>query len=65
MSIPKRFIYSFFLLLFCIRCNEAIKTPKQNYLLNKLSEKATGVDFKNTLIEDAAHSIINYITEAV
>ncbi|MDB4216673.1 VCBS repeat-containing protein [bacterium] len=61
MSNARLLIYSFILLLLCIRCNEATKKSKQNYLLNKLSEKATGIDFKNTLTEDATHSIINYI----
>ena len=42
-------------------CGQATKTSKQDYLLKKRSEKATGIDFKNTLTEDAAHSIINYI----
>ncbi|MBC3847027.1 VCBS repeat-containing protein [Winogradskyella echinorum] len=34
---------------------------KQNYLLNQLSEKDTGIDFSNIVPEDAQHSIINYI----
>ena len=31
------------------------------FLLNKLSEKISGIDFKNILTEDLEHSIINYI----
>ena len=61
MPSPRLLIYASILLLLCIRCSEETNTPKKNYLLNKLSEKTTGIDFKNTLVEDAAHSIINYI----
>jgi hypothetical protein len=42
-------------------CNLEKEGEKKLYLLNKLSEKRTGIDFQNTLKEDAAHSIINYI----
>jgi hypothetical protein len=55
----------FFLMLsiysLCLSCNTKSKETRQTYLLNKLSEKTTGINFKNTLTEDVKHSIINYI----
>lgn len=48
------------LLLACSKDTE--KTTKNStFLLNKLSEKDTGIDFSNLVSEDAQHSIINYI----
>ncbi len=61
MPILRIFLYSFILLFLCFSCSEETAVPNKNYLLKKRSEKTTGIDFKNTLIEDAEHSIINYI----
>ncbi|QMU63977.1 MAG: hypothetical protein GKR88_06480 [Flavobacteriaceae bacterium] len=37
------------------------KSEEISYLFKELSKDQTGIDFKNTLTEDAEHSIINYI----
>ena len=37
------------------------QTTKKNYLFNKLSENTTGITFKNEVIDDVNHNIINYI----
>lgn len=53
-------LVAIFILLAC--SNDVHETiAKQNYLLNQLSEKDTGIDFSNIVPEDAQHSIINYI----
>ena len=48
------------LLLACSDDTEKI-TNTSTFLLNRLSEKDTGIDFSNLVTEDAQHSIINYI----
>lgn len=52
---------TFFLILIFFGCNPKKENVRQNYLLNKLLPEKTGIQFKNTLIEDEDHSIINYI----
>ncbi|WP_299125963.1 VCBS repeat-containing protein [uncultured Winogradskyella sp.] len=53
-------LVAIFLLLACSDDAENV-TDTPNYVLNKLSEEVTGVDFSNIVSEDAEHSIINYI----
>ena len=53
-------IFSIFISL-CLSCNKKRKGMDKPFLLNKLSEKISGIDFKNILTEDLEHSIINYI----
>ena len=55
------FIMVFILLFLCLSCSTKNEETPQNFLLKRLSEKTTGIDFKNTLNEDVKHSIINYI----
>lgn len=46
--------------LFLISCSEN-KPVSETYLLNKLPPSKTGIKFKNAILEDPQHSIINYI----
>jgi len=55
------FITVFIFLFLCLSCSTKNEETPQNFLLKRLSEKTTGIDFKNTLNEDVKHSIINYI----
>ncbi|WP_439150883.1 VCBS repeat-containing protein [Winogradskyella sp.] len=50
-------------LFFSFGCSEDPKTTsdKPNYLLSKVSESDSGIDFVNLITEDPQHSIINYI----
>ncbi|MFT6959676.1 MAG: hypothetical protein ACJA17_000770 [Polaribacter sp.] len=61
MHTARIFLLVFISLFLCLSCNNEKKPTKQDFLLNKLSKKTTGIDFKNTLVEDVNHSIINYI----
>ncbi|MGB0880437.1 MAG: VCBS repeat-containing protein [Polaribacter sp.] len=61
MSKKYLFLMLFPVILICICCHKENQKTHQNYLLNKLSYTQTGITFKNTLQEDAYHSIINYI----
>ena len=49
-----------FVLLSFISCNKN-EEKRSDYLFKTLSEKQTNIDFRNDLIEDENHSIINYI----
>lgn len=50
-------------LIFSLGCSEDAKTEsdERSYLLSKVSEKDSGIDFVNLVSEDPQHSIINYI----
>ena len=52
-------LFSIVFLLFC-SCKKSYEN-EPNYLLRVLSPEKTGISFNNSLTEDEAHSIINYI----
>lgn len=52
-------LFSIVFLSFC-SCTKSYEN-EPNYLLRVLSPEKTGIYFNNSLTEDEAHSIINYI----
>jgi hypothetical protein len=61
MSKKKPLLILFLLILISFSCEKEDENINQNYLLNKISSSKSKINFKNILIEDAKHSIINYI----
>ena len=55
------YLWMFLSILFFIKCTKHQEKISQNYLLNRLENSKTGINFKNVLKEDPNHSIINYI----
>jgi hypothetical protein len=61
MSRKITFLMPFIVIFTFIKCQKVHKNEHQDYLLTKVLSDNSGIDFKNTLKEDAEHSIINYI----
>ncbi|WP_400077783.1 VCBS repeat-containing protein [Winogradskyella sp. R77965] len=59
----KKISLTLVVILLLLACSDDAEnvTHTPNYVLNKLSEDVTGVNFSNIVSEDAEHSIINYI----
>ena len=61
MSKKLPFLILFSLILISFSCKNEDENIHQDYLLNKIPNSKTKINFKNHLTEDAQHSIINYI----
>ncbi|MFT7443004.1 MAG: hypothetical protein ACI9Q3_001382, partial [Maribacter sp.] len=61
MSKKTPLLILFSLILISFSCKNEDENINQDYLLNKVSNSKSKINFKNILIEDDKHSIINYI----
>ncbi len=61
MSKKYSFLIVFLLVLLNFSCQKELDNTDQNYLLTEVSSTKSNINFKNSLREDATHSIINYI----